>query len=244
MQFIFLASTLIDVPAQHIALLPPMQARTLAEACFEQNLCQVSHCCLLVNFQVVCYHLAVLGLLLIFFSSCAYTRMKNSTVPHQQQVMVLVQGLCVQAASAPRPGAVWKMDTDLRQSLFSSLPFSPGTSKPPTGSMASADHSSAGSACLTPMKSPFVWRKFSAAHLRMRCSPLLVPELCKVVRAEQKMQLEQHVSCRLQSYVPVDGYCLGHRNHRGLHLLGLTGGCFCGFGKRNSTLLTVHSLGK
>lgn len=166
----------------------------------------------------------------------------NSTVPHQQQVMVLVQGLCVQPARAPLPGAVWKMDTDICQSLFSNLPFSPSTGKPPKGSVAGADRSSAGSVCLMTMKSPFVWRKFSAGHLQMYCSPLLVPELCKVAGAEQKIQSEQHVSWRLHSCVLVDGYCFGRTNHRGLHFAGVTWGCFCGFGKRNSPLLSIHSL--
>jgi len=35
-----------------------------AGACFEQSPRQVSCCCLLDNFQVVCYHLAARGLLL------------------------------------------------------------------------------------------------------------------------------------------------------------------------------------
>lgn len=202
----------------------------------------MSHCCLLDNFQVLyppgCAGAAAEDI----FSSCTYTRMKNSTVPHQQQVMVLVQGLWVRAASAPHPGAAWKMDTDLCLSLFANLPFCPGTGKPQKGSTAGAEHSSAGSAHLMPMQSPFVWWKFSAARLQMRCSPLLAPELCKVVRAEQKTQLEQHVSWGLQSCVLVDGYCLGRRDRRDLNLAGVTWGCFCGFGKRSAPLLTLHSL--
>lgn len=79
--------------------------------------------------------------------------------------------------------------TDLCQSLFFSLPFSPGTSKQSNGSTPGAEHSSASSSCLMPMKNPFVWRKSSAGRLQMCCSPLLVSELCKVVRAEQKIQL-------------------------------------------------------
>lgn len=45
-------------------------------------------------------------------------------------------------------------------------------------------------------------------------SPFLVRELCTVARAEWK-------TWRLQSSVLVDGYCLGHKNHRGLHLAGV-----------------------
>lgn len=110
----------------------------------------------------------------------------------------LAAGLCVQAASTAHPGTVWKTNTDLCQSL-SSLSFSPGTGKTQEGSMAAAEPSSA---------HPFVWRKFVS---KMCQNPFLVPELWAVARAEWK-------PWGLQSRVLMDGCCLGHKNHRGLHL--------------------------
>lgn len=110
----------------------------------------------------------------------------------------LAAGLCVQAASTAHPGTVWKTNTDLCQS-FSSLSFSPGTGKTQESSMAAAEPSSA---------HPFVWRKFVS---KMCQSPFLVPELWAVARAEWK-------PWGLQSRVLMDGCCLGHKNHRGLHL--------------------------
>lgn len=128
----------------------------------------MSRCFLLDNFQVVCYHLCCVCCgccCAYFFLLCLHVCI-NPAVPHQQQVTVLVQWLCVQAARTAHPGTVWKTDMDLCQSFFSILPFSPGTGKPQEGSMAAAEHSSASSAHLLPTKSSFVRRKFSAGRLQ------------------------------------------------------------------------------
>lgn len=155
----------------------------------------------------------------------------NSAVPHQQQVTALVQWLSVQAARTAHPETVWKTNTDFSSLSFSSLPFFPGTGKPQEGSMAAAEPSSAH---LLPTESSFVWRKFVT---KMCQSPFLVPELCTVARAEWK-------PWRLQRHVLVDGYSLGHKNHRDLHLAGNTWWCFYGWRRRICPYIQCTPCGK